>query len=82
MFSIPPFVLLIPYALISLGVVFFSLFNISNLLKYGARNWVGLVATFIYVCGVAFILFYTWQFLPDVEWRQPLQVIGAAQQTF
>jgi hypothetical protein len=82
MFSIPPFVMLIPYAAVLLGTVFFSIFNISNLIKYGARNWIGLSATFIYVCGMAFILFYTWQLLPDVEWRQPIQVLGAAPQSF
>ena len=80
MFAIPPFILLVPYALIALGAAFLSLFNIINLLKYGARNGVGFAATFIYICGAAIILFFTWQFLPEVEWRQPLQVLGTAAQ--
>ena len=82
MFALPPFILLIPYAIVLLGVAFLSLFNVINLLKYGARNAVGFTATFLYICGIAMILFFTWRFLPEVEWRQPLQVIGASPQVF
>jgi hypothetical protein len=68
MISIPFYVLLIPFSIFLLLFAFFSLMNIANLLRYGARNFVGFVATFIFLSGTAVILFFTWQTLQPVDW--------------
>lgn len=68
MLSLPPIVLIIPYALFMLGYVFFSFANIISLGKYGARNMVGLVASFFFIAGTALIVFLTWQSLATVDW--------------
>lgn len=68
MISLPPYLLLIPYGLFMLGYVFFGLTDIISLAKYGARNAVGLLASFIFICGTAYIIFLTWQSLASVDW--------------
>lgn len=78
MFALPPYVLLIPYALFLAFFVFFALANILSLAKYGARNWVGFVASFVFVCCAAIVLFMTWQSLAGTDWTAPVPVIGGA----
>jgi uncharacterized membrane protein YfcA len=68
MISLPPIVLLLPFAVFMLGYVFFAFANVISLAKYGARNAVGLTASFIFVAGSAVILFMTWQALGPVDW--------------
>lgn len=68
MISLPPIVLLIPYALFMLGYVFFTFANIISLSKYGARNAIGLMASFIFISVSAIIVFMTWQSLSSVDW--------------
>jgi hypothetical protein len=68
MISLPPYLLLIPYALFMLGFVFFALTNIISLGKYGARNAIGFLASFIFICGTSYILLLTWQSLASVDW--------------
>jgi len=70
--EIPQYVILIPYGLLLLGVAFFTLVNIVNLVRYGARNWIGLTATFVYLSGAAIILFFTWDALKAVEWASTI----------
>ncbi len=68
MIALPPYLLLIPYALFLLGYLFFALANIVSLAKYGARNGVGLVASFIFIAGSALVIFATWQSLAGIDW--------------
>ena len=79
MISLPPIVLLIPYALFMLGYLFFSFANVISLGKYGARNAVGLLASFTFIAGSAVIVFMTWQSLGAVDWMTfvPLASIPA-----
>jgi hypothetical protein len=69
MFSIPPYVLLFPYAVFLLGCAFFSMINIVHLLRYGAKNIIGFIATFGYICAISIIMFFTWNLLQTVDWR-------------
>lgn len=74
MISIPPFFLLVPYALFMLGYVFFALANVISLTKYGARNAIGLMASFIFVSGTAIIIFLTWQSIGPMDWMTAVPV--------
>jgi len=82
MISLPPYFLLIPYALFLLGYVFFSLANVISLAKYGARNAVGLMASFIFICGTAVIVFMTWQSLIAVDWTAAIPLVSVPSPSF
>ena len=71
MISLPPFFLLIPYGLIVLAMVFFAVVDVVSLARYGARNWVGLLTSFVYIAGASLIMFLTWQALSNVSWLTP-----------
>ena len=74
MFSIPTYVILIPFALVAAIMAFFACMNIINLLRYGARNTVGFIATFVFLCGAAAIVFFVWRYLPDIGWTEPIRL--------
>lgn len=76
MISLSPFYLLIPFGAFLLGFAFFALANIISLAKYGARNAIGLLASFLFICGAAFILYTTWQALQDVAWTTPVPILS------
>lgn len=78
MLAIPAYVLLVPFGVFMAGYVFFAFANILSLAKYGARNGIGLVASFIFVAGTALILFLTWRSLSGTEWSATLDLGGAA----
>lgn len=82
MISLPPIVLLIPYALFMLGYLFFSFANVISLGKYGARNAVGLLASFIFIAGSAIIVFMTWQSLGAVDWMTPVPLAAIPTPSF
>jgi hypothetical protein len=78
MLALPPYLLLIPFALFLGFFAFFALANILSLAKYGARNGVGFFASFIFVCAIAIVLFMSWQSLAGTDWTTPVPLIGSA----
>jgi hypothetical protein len=72
MISIPPYFLLFPFAVFAIGFVFFSLANIISLAKYGARNAVGLLVSFLFLVGTAAIAFYAWNAASAISWTTPV----------
>ena len=58
------------------GFTFFALVNIALLLRYGARNAIGFMATFTFLCGTAIILFLTWQATIGIDWMTPIPLIS------
>lgn len=74
MISIPPFVLLVPYAAFLLGYAFFAFANVISLAKYGARNGVGLTASFVFIAVSAMIVFHTWSSVQAVDWTAAVPV--------
>lgn len=82
MIAVPPYFLLIPYALFLAFFAFFSFANVLSLAKYGARNGIGLVASFSFVAGTAVILFLTWRSLGPVDWTEAVPLFSASQVGF
>jgi len=82
MISLPPIVLLIPYALFALGFTFFAFANVISLGKYGARNTIGLMASFVFICGAAIIVFLTWQSVAAVDWFTPVPLASVPAPSF
>ena len=63
---------LIPYALVLLFVIGYGIFAVYHLVHYGATTGLSFTITFAYLAGTIFILFFTWQALNGVDWRQPI----------
>lgn len=82
MLALPPIVLLLPYAVFMLGYVFFSFANVISLGKYGARNAVGLMASFVFICGTAIIVFMTWQSLATIDWLTAVPLASVPTPSF
>ena len=82
MLSLPPIVLLIPCALFALGYLFFSFANVVSLAKYGARNTIGLLTSFIFIAGSAIIVFLVWQSLTSVDWFTPVGLASIPTPSF
>lgn len=76
MISIPPYFLLFPFGVFLCAFVFFAIANIVCLAKYGARNVVGFLVTFVFIAGTALILFQTWQALANVAWMTPVPLFA------
>lgn len=72
MISIPPYFLLFPFGAFLLAFTFFSLANIISLAKYGARNAIGFLVTFVFVCVTAVIGFYAQKALEPISWTTPV----------
>jgi len=73
--AVAPYLLLVPYAIFLLLIGLFALFNIGHLVRYGARNSVGFFVTFVYVCGLAIIMFMTWRYMPALDWNEPVPLV-------
>lgn len=72
MISFPFAFALIPYGIVLLFFVIFSLINITHLIRYGATTGVSLFMTFIFLVGAAIILFASWSVLGTVNWEQSI----------
>ena len=82
MIAIPPFILLIPAALCGAAFAFFALANILSLVKYGARNFIGFLATFVFIAGAALILFTAWEAVAQVAWTTPVPLFEVPTLSF
>jgi len=82
MISLPPYVLLIVFGLFLAGFLFFSIANIILLARFGARNSVGLAASFGFICLSAVILFLTWQAVTGIDWLTPVPLFSIQAPNF
>jgi hypothetical protein len=74
MISFPLWVLAIPYLVVAALCAIFALFTISHFVKYAETTMVSFAATFLYLAGTAFILFFTWQALQGTDWQHPIVI--------
>lgn len=82
MLSLPPIVLLLPFAVFMLGYVFFAFANVISLAKYGARDAVGFFVSFAFIAGSAVILFMAWRSLAAVDWFAAVPLAAIPTPTF
>lgn len=74
--TIPLWALLIPYGIILVLFVFFTLMNLYHLVRFGFFTF-GAVMFFLMFTGAsAFVLMTAWQSLGSVDWNQPLFNFG------
>lgn len=82
MIALPPYILLIVFGLFMAGFLFFGLTNIILLARFGAKNAVGLLASFAFVAGTAIILLLTWQAVGGIDWATPVPLLSIPTPTF
>lgn len=72
MISFPLSLVLIPYGIIILLFIFLAAYSVHNLVKYGATTNASFVATFAFLAGAVFVMFFTWQGLKGTDWTQEI----------
>lgn len=82
MISLPPYILLIVFGIFMAGCLFFAIANIILLARFGARNAVGLFASFGFLAGTAVILFLTWQAVGGIDWVTPVPLLSIPTPSF
>lgn len=65
-------VLLIVYALIVVAFFIYALFTLFHVLRYGRLDAPTYFITGAFVAGFLFILFVSYTFIRDIDWKQPL----------
>lgn len=82
MIALPPYILLIVFGIFMAGFLFFAVANVMLLARFGARNAVGLLASFLFVAGTLLILFLAWQALGGADWMSPVPLLTIPTPTF
>jgi len=68
--SFPLSLFLIPYAIIVAAIVFFSFFNLKNLIRYRPEDMVSFTVCFIFLAGLAVIAYFSYQYLLPINWKE------------
>lgn len=76
--TIPLWALLIPYGIILVLFVFFTLMNLYHLVRFGFLTFGSVIFFLMFAGASAFVLVTAWQGLGSVDWNQPLFNFGNA----
>ncbi len=74
MVSFPISLFLIPYAIIAVIVGFLGFISLRNLARYRAEDVVSFAATFIFIAGLAVIVFLSYQYLSPINWKELVEM--------
>lgn len=65
-------ILLIAYGIVVIAFFIYALFTLFHVLRYGRLDAPTYFVTGAFVAGFAFILFVSYTFIRDVDWKQPI----------
>jgi hypothetical protein len=74
--AIPLYIFLIIYFVFLAVFAIFSYFDIDHIIKFGTLNFTNLLAVAIYVGGSMLILLISWQYIGQIDWKQPIELSG------
>lgn len=74
MFSFSPLLILIPFGLIAAIIGFFSLINISHLVRTGNTTLVSLFFTLVFLGYSLGVIFLTYNTVVGYDWQTPLTI--------
>jgi len=77
MISFPLSLILIPYGILVLLFILLAAYSVHNLVRYGATTNSSFVATFAFLAGAVFVMFFTWQGLRGTDWTQEVTFGGS-----
>ncbi len=81
MISFPLSLVLIPYGIVILVFALLAMYSVHNLVRYGATTNSSFVATFAFLGGAVFVMFFTWYALRGTDWTQEIS-LGAPVASF
>ena len=81
MIIIPLYALLVVYGLFLLACLGFFAVNVGNVIRSGTFTFANFLATFLFISGVAIVVWFTWYALQGVDWTQSLFSIGGTDLT-
>lgn len=74
MLSFPLSILLIPYAVLMLAVVFFAFVNFKNLVLYRAEDVISFWTAFIFIAGLGAIAYFSYNYILLVNWTEVINI--------
>lgn len=72
--SFPLYFLIFPLLLFLFIYLVFILINIYHLVIFSEMSLTSFFMTFIFLAGVAYLLFWTWQLAQPLDWQQPISI--------
>lgn len=72
--SFPLYFILLPYSLFLLIYLIFILMDIYHLILFSEMSIVSFFMTFIFLAGVVYALYWTWQLSLPIDWKQVVTV--------
>lgn len=74
MVSFPISLFLIPYAALAAAILFFSFFNLRNLVRYRSEDVVAFAALFIFLAGLALAAYFSYLYLSPINWKDLVEI--------
>lgn len=65
---------LIPYGFVVILFALLAAFSVFSMLRHGATTGTSFLATFAFLAGATFVLFFTWEGLKGTDWQQQVQI--------
>lgn len=72
--SFPLYFILFPYSLFLLIYLIFILIVISHLILFSEMSIVSFFMTFVFLAGVVYVFYWTWQLSLPIDWKQVITV--------
>ncbi len=73
--SFPLYYILAPFALFSFIYAIFILMDLYHLAHFAEVHLVAFFATFIFLAGVIYILFWTWNLSQPINWNETVSIL-------
>ncbi|MEI6597259.1 MAG: hypothetical protein WCL13_03595 [bacterium] len=80
--TIPLIGFLILYLLFVFVWLIFSLVALYHILRYGQINFTTFITTFVYIIGLAVILFLSYEYLSQIDWSVGLTIFQGGSNAF
>ncbi|MDD5121277.1 MAG: hypothetical protein PHV78_00890 [Patescibacteria group bacterium] len=68
------FVILVIYLIFCGVTLLFFLANLYHLIRFGALNLVTLLFSFISICGVILLVYFSYQYISGIDWGQTFTI--------
>ena len=80
--TIPLIGFLFLYLLFVFVWLIFSLVALYHMMKYGQINFITFITTFAYLAGAAMILFFSYEYLSQIDWSVGLTIFQGGAGAF
>lgn len=71
------FIFLIIYLVFAGIILLFYLANFYHLVRFGALNFATVFISFVFLCGIIILAYFSYQYLLPVSWNEPISLFGS-----